>query len=151
MYSWYVYKPPNLGPDITARLTCDTRYFPKDSPSTGLGHRHDWEGAIVYLKSATSTAADNIAAVCPSAHGGWTCSTTGFTLEGTRPLLKYESTWPVNHATDLTKTKGGEQPLVAWEVLPVASRDALQTADFGSAIVPFKDSTFTNNLNAATF
>ena len=29
------------------------RYFPKDSPSDGLGHRHDWEGVIIYLSSAT--------------------------------------------------------------------------------------------------
>lgn len=43
--------------------------MPKDSPSDGLGHRHEWEGVIVWLNSATSTTAANIAAVCPSAHG----------------------------------------------------------------------------------
>lgn len=52
-------------------------YFSKDEPSTGLGHRHDWEGVIVWLSSSTSTSAENIVAVCPSAHGGWDCSTDG--------------------------------------------------------------------------
>ncbi|KAK2615465.1 hypothetical protein N8I77_002216 [Diaporthe amygdali] len=126
-------------------------YMPKDSPSDGLGHRHEWEGVIVWLKSATSTAASNIAAVCPSAHGDWDCSTTGYTLSGTKPLIKYESVWPVNHQMGLTTAVGGTQPLIAWESLPTAARDALQTVDFGAATVPFKDSTFTNNLAAATF
>ncbi|KAI3395503.1 hypothetical protein diail_1289 [Diaporthe ilicicola] len=126
-------------------------YMPKDEPSDGLGHRHEWEGVIVWLKSATSTAASNIAAVCPSAHGDWDCSTSGYTLSGTKPLIKYESTWPVNHQMGLTTDVGGTQPLIAWESLPSAAQSALQTTDFGAATVPFKDSTFTNNLAAATF
>jgi hypothetical protein len=44
--------------------------MPKDEPSDGLGHRHDWEGVIVWLSSSTATTAANIVAVCPSAHGG---------------------------------------------------------------------------------
>ncbi|KAI7777824.1 npp1 domain [Diaporthe eres] len=126
-------------------------YMPKDSPSDGLGHRHEWEGVIVWLKSATSTAASNIAAVCPSAHGDWNCATSGYTLSGTKPLIEYKSTWPVNHQLGLTTAVGGTQPLIAWESLPTAARDALQTVDFGAATVPFKDSTFSGNLAAATF
>lgn len=117
----------------------------------GFGHRHDWEGAIVWLTSATSTSASNVVAVCPSQHGGWECTTTGFTLSGTRPLIEYRSDFPLDHAMFTTTTVGGSQPLIAWESLPAAAQDALQTTDFGSAIVPFKDSTFTNNLAAATF
>ncbi|KUI55447.1 hypothetical protein VP1G_02778 [Cytospora mali] len=126
-------------------------YFPKDEPSDGLGHRHDWEGAIVWLSSSTSTSVDNILAVCPSAHGGWECTTDDYTVSGTKPLIKYESIWPVNHAMSTTSTVGGTQPLIAWESLPSVAQDALQTTDFGSAIVPFKDSTFTENLAKATF
>ena len=125
--------------------------MPKDSPSDGLGHRHEWEGVVVWLKSATSTAASNIAAVCPSAHGDWNCATTGYTLSGTKPLIEYKSTWPVNHQLGLTTAVGGTQPLIAWESLPTAARDALQTVDFGDATVPFKDATFSGNLAAATF
>ncbi|KAI2952247.1 hypothetical protein CBS147323_10327 [Aspergillus niger] len=126
-------------------------YMPKDEPSDGLGHRHDWEGVIIYLSDATTISADNILAVCPSAHGGWDCSTDGYTLEGTKALIKYESIWPLDHSCGLTDVVGGTQPLVAWESLTTAARDALQTADFDKAIVPFKDSTFDENLAKATY
>lgn len=127
------------------------RYFPKDSPSDGLGHRHDWEGVIVYLSSASSTTAANVLAVCPSAHGGWDCATSGFSLSGVSPLIKYESVWPVNHACGLTSTVGGKQPLIAWESLPTAAQTALQNTDFGAANVPFKDGNFWPNLWSATW
>ncbi|RJE18417.1 NPP1 domain protein [Aspergillus sclerotialis] len=126
-------------------------YMPKDSPSTELGHRHDWEGVIVWLPDSTSISAENILAVCPSAHGGWDCSTDGFTLSGTSPLIKYFSVWPLDHQLGLTSTKGGMQPLVAWESLPDAARRAIEKTDFGSATPPFKDSVFEGNLADATF
>ncbi|GAM38938.1 NPP1 domain protein [Talaromyces pinophilus] len=126
-------------------------YMPKDEPSDGLGHRHDWEGAIVWLSSSTSTSADNILAVCPSAHGNWDCSTDGYTLSGTQPLIKYESIWPLDHSCGLTTTVGGLQPLISWEELPAVAQDALDTTDFGSAIVPFIDAHFLTNLANASF
>jgi hypothetical protein len=89
--------------------------------------------------------------VCPSAHGGWNCSTDGFSLTGTSPLIQYESIIPMNHAMGLTTTVGSTQPLIAWESLPAAAQAALQTTDFGVATVPFKDSTLASNLAAATF
>lgn len=125
--------------------------MPKDEPSDGLGHRHDWEGVIVWLSSSTAETAGNIVAVCPSAHGGWDCSVNGFTLSGTSPLIKYESVWPVDHSCGLTTTVGGTQPLIAWESLPAVAQSALDTTDFGSANVPFNDGNFENNLAAATF
>jgi hypothetical protein len=106
---------------------------------------------IVWLTSSTATTSGNIVAVCPSAHGGWECSTSGYSLTGTGPRIKYESIWPVNHATGLTTDVGGQQPLIAWESLPAAASSALSTTDFGDALVPFIDSRFTNNLAAATF
>ncbi|KAL4907868.1 hypothetical protein BDW74DRAFT_113138 [Aspergillus multicolor] len=127
-------------------------YFPKDEPSTGLGHRHDWEGVIIWLSDSASTSADNILAVCPSAHGDWDCSTDGYTLsDSTHPLIRYYSDWPVNHQMGLTSTVGGTQPLIAWESLPSAASTALEDTDFGSANVPFKDANFDNNLSAATY
>lgn len=126
-------------------------YMPKDEPSSGLGHRHDWEGVIVWLADPTSTTAENILAVCPSAHGEWNCSTDEYTLEGTQPLIRYYNIWPVNHQCGLTSTVGGTQPLVAWESLPSAAVTALEDTDFGSATVPFKEATFASNLASATF
>jgi len=126
-------------------------YMPKDEPSDGLGHRHDWEGVVVWLSSSTATAAANILAVCPSAHGKWDCSTDGYTLSGTSPLIKYQSIWPLDHSCGLTTTVGGQQPLIAWEDLPAVAQTALEDTDFGSAIVPFIDAHFTTNLANASF
>lgn len=124
--------------------------MPKDEPSDGLGHRHDWEGVIVWLTSSTATTAANIVSVCPSAHGNWDC-TTSYSLSGTSPLIDYESIWPIDHSCGITTTVGGLQPLIAWESLPTVAQNALDTTDFGSAIVPFIDANFDNNLAAATF
>ncbi|QKX54856.1 uncharacterized protein TRUGW13939_01946 [Talaromyces rugulosus] len=126
-------------------------YMPKDEPSDGLGHRHDWEGVIVWLSSASSTDASNVVAVCPSAHGDWDCTTSSYTLSDSHPLIKYESIWPVDHSCGLTTTVGGTQPLIAWESLPTVAQTALDTTDFGSANVPFNEDHFTSNLAAATF
>jgi len=125
-------------------------YMPKDSPSAGLGHRHEWEGVIIWLASATSTSATNILAVCPSAHGKWNCSKT-FRRTGTGVWIAYFGFWPIDHSMWIGNRQGGQQPLIAWESLPSVARDALQTTNFGSATVPFKDSTFMRNVVAATF
>lgn len=117
--------------------------MPKDSPSDGLGHRHDWEESIVWLTGDTDTA--TLAGYSVSAHGGVTTDTTPG-LSGTQPLTEYVSIWPVNHALEQTSEVGGAQPLIAWDSMPAAAQTALQNTDFGSAIVPFKDATFTANL-----
>ncbi|KAL5337202.1 necrosis inducing protein-domain-containing protein [Aspergillus crustosus] len=126
-------------------------YFPKDSPSTGLGHRHDWEGVIVYLSDGAATTAENVLAVCPSAHGDWNCSTDEFSLSDTHPLIRYFNIWPVNHQLGLTDEVGGSQPLVTWEAVSDVVRGALEDTDFGSATVPFKEATFGGNLAEATY
>lgn len=117
--------------------------MPKDSPSTALGHRHDWEQAIVWLSGNTTDA--TIQAVSVSAHGGMSSSREP-SMSGSNPRIGYSSSWPTNHQLTQTDTPGGTQPLVAWDQLPAPAQSALQSSDFGSAIVPFKDSTFTANL-----
>ncbi|CZT20500.1 probable NPP1 domain protein [Ramularia collo-cygni] len=122
-------------------------YMPKDSPSTGLGHRHDWEGIVVWLSGATLSA--QLLGVAASAHGDYDTTTTP-NLSGTSPLIRYFSIFPVNHQLGFTSTVGGQQPLIAYESLTSAARSALESTDFGSANVPFKDSNFQSNLaNAA--
>ena len=140
--------------------------MPKDSPSTGLGHRHDWESAVVWLSAETTTA--SIVGGAASAHGDFDTTTTP-NLSGNSMLIRYYSIWPVNHQyvldrlrfasvqvdTDITlrlgftSTVGGQQPLIAWESLPAAAQTALTNTDFGDANVPFKDSNFMNNLAGA--
>ncbi|KXJ91091.1 necrosis inducing protein [Microdochium bolleyi] len=125
-------------------------YFPKDSPSPGLGHRHDWESAIVWLDDVNK-AEPQILALSTSGHGKFETITSGLPLSGTRPKIRYYSNWPVNHQMGTTDTQGGEQPLIAWESLTQAARDALQNTDFGSANVPFRDPNFADNLRNASF
>lgn len=117
--------------------------MPKDSPAPKLGHRHDWEQCIVWLSSNLANA--TIEGFSVSAHGGLeTTRTPG--MSGHHPLAEYLSYYPLNHQLIQTKEKGGAQPVIAWEMLTVAARDALQTTNFGDAIVPFKDETFIGNL-----
>lgn len=118
-------------------------YMPKDSPSDGLGHRHDWEEAIAWLSGDSADA--ELVAFSVSAHGGISSSTSPG-LSGNSPLAGYISYWPLDHQLIQTTTVGGSQPLIAWDSLTSAAQTALQTTDFGDAIVPFKDATFTANL-----
>ncbi|CAN8101954.1 unnamed protein product [Discula destructiva] len=119
-------------------------FMAKDSPSPGMGHRFDWEQSIVWL-SDSNTTEPTLVGFSVSAHGGSDTSRTPG-LSGTHPLAGYKSNWPTNHQLVQTTEVGGSQPLIAWESLPAAAQTALQDTDFGSAIVPFKDSTFTANL-----
>lgn len=69
-------------------------YWPKDEPSDGLGHRHDWESSVVWL-SAESTEATIVGAAA-SAHGGFQ-TTTVPDLSGEGLLVQYYSVWPLDH------------------------------------------------------
>ncbi|KAG8669586.1 hypothetical protein FPOAC1_008982 [Fusarium poae] len=121
-------------------------YMPKDSPSSGLGHRHDWENAVIWLSSQSTSA--SVVGMAVSQHGGYDRRSSG-TFSGNSPLVGYTAIWPTNHQMIFTDTKGGQQPLVAWESLPAAARTALTNTDFGSANVPFKDGAFESNLGKA--
>lgn len=118
-------------------------YFPKDSPSSGLGHRHDWENIVVWLSSQSTSA--TIRGVAISAHGDYQKFTSP-SLSGTRPKVKYVSYWPANHQLDTTSNQGGEQPLIAWESLTAAARTAIETTSFGSATPSFRDANFQSYL-----
>ncbi|KAF4469247.1 necrosis inducing [Fusarium albosuccineum] len=121
-------------------------YMPKDSPSSGFGHRHDWENAVVWLSGESTSA--TVVGMAVSQHGGYDASSSG-TFSGNSPLVGYTSYWPTNHQLIFTSDKGGQQPLVAWESLTDAARTALTNTDFGDANVPFKDANFDNNLGKA--
>ncbi|KAK1633456.1 necrosis inducing protein [Colletotrichum phormii] len=122
-------------------------YMPKDSPSSGLGHRHDWENAVVWLSAASTSA--TVLGVAVSAHGEYDTKTSGIDYTGTSPRIGYQSVWPVNHQMIFTSDVGGQQPLIAWESLTDAARTALTNTDFGSANVPMKDANFNTNLGKA--
>ncbi|KZM20775.1 uncharacterized protein EKO05_0002620 [Ascochyta rabiei] len=123
-------------------------YMPKDSPSAGLGHRHDWENIVVWL-SAESTSA-NVTGVAISAHGGYQKEASP-PFQGTSPKIGYISYYPVNHQLISTSTLGGQQPLIAWESMTAAARTAIENTDFGAATPSFRDSNFQSYLADAYF
>jgi hypothetical protein len=122
-------------------------YMPKDEPSTGIGHRHDWENIVVWLTSESTTA--SVKGVAISAHGGYQKVSGHFS--GTRPLIEYISYWPLDHQLVDTSTQGGEQPLIAWESMTAAARTAIENTDFGDATPSFRDSNFQSYLADAFF
>ncbi|KJX99393.1 putative necrosis and ethylene inducing peptide 2 precursor like protein [Zymoseptoria brevis] len=115
-----------------------TRLAKADSPADGLGHRHDWEGIVVWLSDAKASA--TLLGVAASAHGEYDAQKPPLlpTSGGTHPLIRYFSVFPLNHQLGFTSVKGHERPLIAWEELTDAARKALEDTDFGSATVPFK-------------
>ncbi|RLN49048.1 hypothetical protein BBJ29_006215 [Phytophthora kernoviae] len=125
-------------------------YFAKDSPSTGLGHRHDWEHVIVWIDNPEGENS-KILAASPSAHSGYSkyVSPGAVTIDGSAIKVNYESHWPVNHALDLTSTGGESQPLIMWDQLTDAARNALNTVNFGAANVPMNDGNFLAKLEKA--
>lgn len=98
-------------------------YMPKDSPSTGLGHRHDWENVVVWLSAQTTSA--TITGVAISAHGEYQKEASP-SLQGTSPKIGYISYFPVNHQLIATSDLGGQQPLIAWDSLTAAARTAIE-------------------------
>ncbi|PIL33810.1 hypothetical protein GSI_04435 [Ganoderma sinense ZZ0214-1] len=119
-------------------------YMPKDEPISGIGHRHDWECIVVWIDDPNKDE-PTLLGVAASAHGDFATETSP-AVDGTSPLIEYVSFFPLDHQLTFTSTEGGEQPLIAYESLTDAARDALETTDFGSAIVPFKNATFEGNL-----
>jgi hypothetical protein len=125
-------------------------YFPKDSPSTGLGHRHDWEHVIVWIDNL-DVAGPNILAVTPSAHSGYSAQVPpdAYKVEDTSVKVNYESSWPINHALEST-TKGGDcQDLIMWDQMTDFARKALNDTSFGKANVPMNDYNFLSKLDKA--
>ena len=122
-------------------------HWPQDEPISGIGHRHDWEGIVVWIDDPNKDE-PTLLGVAASAHGGFATETSP-AVDGTSPLIEYVSFFPLDHQLTFTSTEGGEQPLIAYESLTDAARNALETTDFGSANVPFKNANFESNLAKA--
>ncbi|KAK8015803.1 hypothetical protein PG991_008691 [Apiospora marii] len=121
-------------------------YMPKDQLGPGTGHRHDWEGIVVWLDDVQASS-PKVQGVSTSAHGKWRRDNEP-PLDGSRPKIAYYLDG-ITHSVNTTGVKGGEQPLIDWETMGVQAREALRHTDFGDAIVPFKDDKFEGNLDKA--
>lgn len=124
--------------------------MPKDEPSDGIGHRYDWECAVVWIDDPTA-AAPTVVGLSASAHGDFNSKKSDFSdnFDGTRALIEYVSYWPLDHQMAITTTVGGSQPMIAWESMTNAARCSLTNFDFGSADVAFIESAFVSNLDKA--
>lgn len=124
--------------------------MPKDMPNSGVStgaHRHDWENVVIWVNNPAN---DNptLLGGAASGHGSYK-KTNNPQRVGDRPKVEYFTNFPTNHELQFTDTLGRDLPLIAWESLPEAARRGLESAEFGKATVPFKDSTFQENLEKA--
>lgn len=127
-------------------------YMPKDSPFMFMGHRHDWENTVVWLNSDNVTTA-KVIALAASGHGDYEKSYPldgRFIADGVSARINYRSRLPINHELGFTEKTGAKQPMIQWDQLTDAARNALETTDFGDANVPFKSS-FQSYLARAYF
>ncbi|KAK7061126.1 dihydrolipoamide dehydrogenase precursor [Paramarasmius palmivorus] len=113
-------------------------YFPKDEISTGIGHRHDWEGAVVFLDPNTH----HIDGVAASAHGHWRKypNPGGVNVDGTRVKLQYSAEPVINsHALDLTD-KGGDLGLLRSGLQCLLPLETLSTMVATGVMMPIPQS-----------
>ncbi|OWZ08057.1 Necrosis inducing protein NPP1 [Phytophthora megakarya] len=134
--------------DVWAIMFC--WYFPKDEPSSGIGHRHDWEHVIVWIDNP-AVDSPKILAVTPSAHSGYHkyAPPNPATIDGNSTKVAYESKWPMDHALDSTTDGGDFQDLIMWDQLSENARRALNSVNFGSANTPMNDGNFQPKLGRA--
>ncbi|KAF4314673.1 hypothetical protein G195_011667 [Phytophthora kernoviae 00238/432] len=125
-------------------------YFPKDSPSSRLGHRHDWEHVVVWIDNP-EVLEPKILAVSPSYHSGHKkyAPPSADVIDGTSVKVKYEHSWPLNHALDVTDKAGDFQDLIMWDQMTDLARVALNETKFGKANVPMNDHNFLRKLEQA--
>uniref|UniRef100_H3GFU3 Necrosis inducing-like protein NPP1 type n=1 Tax=Phytophthora ramorum TaxID=164328 RepID=H3GFU3_PHYRM len=118
-------------------------YFPKDSPSPGMGHRHDWEHAVVFIDNP-DVPEPKILGCSVSSHDGYKkynpCPP--WVIDGTSLKVRYKHSWPINHDLDTTGDGGIFQDLIMWGQMTDNARRALNEANFGSANTPMNDGNF---------
>ncbi|GME65692.1 putative necrosis- and ethylene-inducing protein 1 precursor protein [Neofusicoccum parvum] len=126
-------------------------YFPKDMPNSGVSagaHRHDWENVVVWLNNP-AVANPTVIGAAASGHGSYKKVSGLPQNQNGRPLVEYFTNFPTNHELQFKSTVGRDYPMLDWDTMTPAARTALQNTNFGSANVPFKDGSFTSNLDKA--
>lgn len=121
-------------------------YFPRDCPSPGRGHPHDWEGAVVWLRDEGEDA--EMISFSYSQHGRlFTLEPSARTTHEGRPMLAYSRYGEqVTHSMWLHDSPGELFPLIDWEDLTPAARHALNHSDYGAGTPLMRDGAFEHNV-----
>ena len=147
-------------PQVYARetkITSDIRaimyayFFPKDQGNYEVydgpaGHRYDWEYVLVFVENDIT-----VIGSAYSFHGTIRVkSNPGFPVEGKYAYNTGGIGDDFTHSMDYTDDANyyGEN-IVGWDNLPAAAKDRLSTQDWGSAVMPMKDSKFNENITKA--
>jgi hypothetical protein len=134
-------------------------YFEKDQAvhGSGLGgHRHDWEHVVVWVPDGGWPTY-----VSASAHGNYNIRSRNdipWDSSGTHPKIIYHKDGAGTHAFRFAGF--GEEPenhekawqyppLIGWDGYPPGFRDRLMSANFGSAQLDIRDSSFNGALAKA--
>ncbi|MGK3940942.1 NPP1 family protein [Streptomyces caeruleatus] len=130
-------------------------YFEKDEASPGIGHRHDWECMVVWVKEGDALPSY----LSASAHGGFsTHPIADVPMNGQRVEAVYHKDGASTHAFRFAKW--GETPendtgawhqenLLTWDNMASNLRGILNASDWGDANFPLQDSKFADHLNKA--
>ncbi len=118
------------GAENVRRAIMYTQYFPKDHTTkvgANLGHRHDWEGVVVFLGEN-----DEPLKVSYSAHGGFPTSIEPGSefWSGDSPNVVYDSKdlegrSSPTHSVYPTTASGTKEPLVQWRRMSENVRNVL--------------------------
>ena len=125
-------------------------YFPKDNgtPFASIGHRHDWEHIVVFVKDYNSNT-ETIVGAAYSAHGDVSVSTSP-NKSNTHIYIHYGYNGSFTHS--FVEGSSGTQSghvLIDYNALSSEAKNTLNTHSFGSAVVPFKESNFNANIDEA--
>lgn len=130
-------------------------YFEKDEASPGIGHRHDWECIVVWVKQGAGTPSY----LSASRHGGFsTHPIADVPMDGARVKVVYHKDGASTHAFRFAKW--GETPenetgnwhqenLVTYENLTGWQFDQMNAKDWGKANLPVSNGNFASTLDKA--
>lgn len=137
-------------------------YFEKDQASPGIGHRHDWEDVVVWVKQG----ADKPSYVSASRHGDYsTHPVNEVPMDGVHAKIVYHKDGISTHAFRFAKwgeraeawgDGGWDKPaLVSWDHFPKSNdpkknlQKIFNDQGWGDANCSVQDSKFKNQLNKA--
>lgn len=129
-------------------------YMPKDEPSPGRGHRHEFEFVILFLtwrnkriKTCFSGPSSNIRCFTGNP---WTRHTERWLSPGYHTLVHLGSPSALTgHRLSPDEDVGHGQPLVDWDSMEQPARNSLATNDRGGASMPMTDGNFAALLERA--